>query len=101
MSTKDWQVARTSVQERIETLMSERMAARFLYRGKLWRGAYKGQYVGALLYSVSGCRYLMQLFDALAEGKAVPVTLVTSDRKPLQATLLVLKRRRLCRVSQF
>jgi hypothetical protein len=60
---------------------------------------YAGQYLGALLYSVEGCRHVLRLLDALAEGKEVPVTLVTSERRPVQASWLKLNRGKLQQVQ--
>lgn len=99
MSTEAWLCARRSVQRRAEELMSENNAAKLLYRGKLWGGPHAGQYVGALLYSEEGCRHVLSLLDALAEGKEVPVTLVTSERRPVHASWLKLNRDELQQVQ--
>lgn len=93
-----WLEARRRVQQRANALMSERTAAKLLYRGKLSGGLYAGQYLGALLYSVEGCRHVLRLLEALAEGKEVPVTLISSERHPVQASWLKLQRGKLQRV---
>lgn len=93
-----WLKARRRVQQRTAVLMNERTAAKLLYRGKLCGGLYAGQYLGALLYSIEGCRHVLCLLDALAEGKEVPVALVTSERRLVQASWLKLHRGRLQRV---
>lgn len=98
-SSAAWLDARRRVQQRADALMNEQTAAMLLYRGKLSGGVYAGQYLGALLYSVEGCRYVTSLLDALAEGKEVPVTLVTSERLPVQASWLKLNRGKLQRVQ--
>ena len=79
--------------------MNERTAAKLLYRGKLSGGAYAGQYLGALLYSEEGCRHVLKVLDSLAEGKEVPVTLVTSERRLVQASWLKLSHGKLQRVQ--
>ena len=99
MSTKAWLCTRRCVQQRADALMNERTAAKLLYRGKLSGGAYAGQYLGALLYSEEGCRHVLKVLDSLAEGKEVPVTLVTSERRLVQASWLKLSHGKLQRVQ--